>query len=249
MGFPIQGAVALVTGANRGIGEALVNALFAAGARKVYAGARQVSDLTDLQARHGEKLVAVTLDVTQADDVAKAVELAGDVSLLINNAGVVSHIGNSFTDQKWLEVGQTEMDVNYFGTLRMMMAFAPVLASNGGGAIANIGSVASLINFPAFISYSASKAATHSVTQAARLLLAGQGTQVYGIYPGPIDTRMTQDLPFEKTSPAAAATAMLNDIQNGVEEIFPDPMAKVFGDLWVKQPKALESHVAAMLAA
>ncbi len=249
MSFPIQASVAFVTGANRGIGAALVDALIAKGAAKVYAAARNLSDLSELQTRHGAKLVPVKVDVTNVEEVNAAAALATDVTLLINNAGVVSHIGNSFTDQKWLEVGQTEMDVNYFGTLRMMMAFAPVLASNGGGAIANVGSVASLINFPAFISYSASKAATHSVTQAARLLLAGQGTKVYGIYPGPIDTRMAQDLPFEKTSPATAATAMLNDIQNGVEEIFPDPMAKVFGDLWVKQPKALEHHVAAMLAA
>ncbi len=249
MGFRIEGAVALVTGANRGIGEALVDALFAKGAAKVYAGARQVSDLAALQARHGHKLVPVQLDVTQPSDIQAAAARAQDVSLLINNAGVAAHMGPDFADPTWLSAGRAEMDVNYFGTLQMMQAFAPILGRNGGGAIANVASVASLVSFPPFMAYSASKSATHSVTQAARLLLSGQGTQVFGIYPGPVDTRMAEQVPFEKATPAAAAQAMVQDIEAGVEEIFPDPIAKEFGRLWSGEPKALEAHVAQMMAA
>jgi NAD(P)-dependent dehydrogenase (short-subunit alcohol dehydrogenase family) len=131
----------------------------------------------------------------------------------------------------------------------MMQAFSPILGRNGGGAIANVGSVASLVSFPPFMAYSASKSATHSVTQAARLVLAAQGTRVFGIYPGPIDTRMAEQVPFEKATPAAAAQAMVEEIEAGVEEIFPDSIAKEFGRLWRGEPKALEAHVSQMMAA
>lgn len=248
MGFHIEGAVALVTGANRGIGEALVDALIAAGAGKVYAAARQITDLAALQARHGNKLVAVQLDVTRADDIQAAAALAGDLTLLVNNAGVAAHMGNDFADPQWLSASRTEMEVNYFGTLAMMQAFAPVLARNGGGAIANVASVAALVNFPLFLSYSASKSATHSVTQAARLALEGQGIRVFGIYPGPVDTRMAEQVPFDKVTPAAAASAMLQAMQAGQEEIYPDPVAQEFGKLWHSKPKALEDQIRGMMA-
>ncbi|MCV2363162.1 SDR family oxidoreductase [Paucibacter sp. DJ1R-11] len=249
MGFQIEGAVALVTGANRGIGEALVDALFAKGALKVYAGARQLADLAALQTRHGDKLVPLQLDVTKASDILSATGHAQDVTLLINNAGLAAHMGQDFADPTWLSAGRAEMDVNYFGTLHMMQAFSPILGRNGGGAIANVGSVASLVSFPPFMAYSASKSATHSVTQAARLVLAAQGTQVFGIYPGPVDTRMAEQVPFEKAMPTAAAQAMVEEIEAGVEEIFPDPIAKEFGRLWRGEPKSLEAHVSQMMAA
>ncbi|MCV2349445.1 SDR family oxidoreductase [Paucibacter sp. Y2R2-4] len=249
MGFQIEGAVALVTGANRGIGEALVDALFAKGAAKVYAGARQVSELAALQARHGDKLVPLRLDVTQAAEIQAAAERAQDVTLLINNAGVAAHMSQDFADPSWLSAGRVEMDVNYFGTLQMMQAFAPILGRNGGGGIANVSSVASLVSFPPFMSYSASKSATHSVTQATRLVLAAQRTQVFGIYPGPVDTRMAEHVPFEKASPALVAQTMVREIEAGVQDIFPDPIAQEFGRIWRGEPKALEAHVAQMMAA
>ena len=248
MGFPIKGATALVTGANRGIGEAVVDALFAAGAAKVYAGARNVSDLEPLLARHGRKLVPLTLDVTDAAHIAAAATKAADVQLLINNAGVAAHAGGSFTDSKWIEAGRQEMEVNFFGTLSLTQAFAPVLARNGGGAIANVASVASLVNFPVVAAYSASKAATHSITQAARFMLKSQNTQVFGIYPGPIDTRMAEGIKLEKTSPKDAARAIVEGIQAGTEEIFPDPMSRNLGAAFLANPKGLERQVGAMAA-
>ncbi|NQD36610.1 SDR family oxidoreductase [Permianibacter sp. IMCC34836] len=248
MSFSVKGKTALVTGANRGIGAAIVDALIAAGASKVYAAARQLSDLAELSRRHGSKIVALELDVTNAEQVRAAVSRATDLQMLVNNAGVAAHAGGAFTDPQWLVAGRQEMEVNYFGTFQLSQAFAPVLAANGGGAIVNIGSVASLVNFPLFVAYSASKAATHSITQAARILLKAQGTQVFGVYPGPIDTRMAAEVPFDKTSPADAARAIVTAIEAGIEEIFPDPMSQSMGSAYLSSPKALEQQVAAMVA-
>jgi|SRR5436190_5171206 len=244
MGTSIAGRVALVTGANRGIGEAVVEALLAAGAAKVYATARQLDDLKTLVARHGGRAVALRLDVTDAEQVRAAVEAAPDVELLVNNAGVAGHFGGAFTDPEWITAGRREMEVNFFGTFTVTQAFAPVLAKNGGGAIANVASVASLVSFPVLAAYSASKAAMHSLTQATRAMLKDQGTAVYGIYPGPIDTRMAEGLPMEKTSPSTAAQGIVAGIEAGNEEIFPDPMSRDFGSGFFADPKGLERQLA-----
>jgi NAD(P)-dependent dehydrogenase (short-subunit alcohol dehydrogenase family) len=144
----IQGSVALVTGANRGIGEAIVDALVAAGAKKVYAAARNISTLDPLVERHGARVVPLQLDVTNAAQIATAAATATDVDLLVNNAGIVGFFGGDFTDPKWIEGGREEMEVNFLGTFAVTQAFAPVLAKNGGGAIANLNSVASFVSFP-----------------------------------------------------------------------------------------------------
>jgi NAD(P)-dependent dehydrogenase (short-subunit alcohol dehydrogenase family) len=246
MGYSIKGTTALVTGANRGIGEAVVNALVAAGAAKVYAGARNVADLAPLTTRHGARVVALQLDVTNPAQIAAAVSTASDLQLLVNNAGFAGHAGGAFTDPKWITAGRQEMDVNFFGTFAVTQAFAPVLAKNGGGAITNIASVASLVNFALLTSYSASKAAVHSLTQGTRMMLKGQGTQVFGVYPGPIDTRMAEGIPFDKTSPADAAKAIIAGIEAGTEEIFPDPMSHGMGTGYFANPKETERQVAAM---
>ena len=244
MAYSIQGKTALVTGANRGIGAAIVDALVAAGAAKVYAAARNLNDLAPLTARHGKRVVALRLDVTDSAQIAAAAAAAPDVQLLVNNAGVAAHTGGAFTDPKWISAGRQEMEVNYFGTFAVTQAFAPVLARNGGGAITNIASVASLVNFAMLASYSASKAAAHSLTQATRAMLKGQGTQVFGVYPGPIDTRMAENIPFEKTSPADAARAIVAGIEAGTEEIFPDPMSQGMGAGYFANPKEVERQVA-----
>lgn len=246
MGYSIKGTTALVTGANRGIGEAIVDALVAAGAAKVYAAARNTADLAPLTARHGGRVVSLQVDVTNAAQIAAAIAAAPDVKLLVNNAGFAGHAGGIFTDPKWITAGRQEMDVNFFGTFAFTQAFAPVLAKNGGGAIANIASVASLVNFALLASYSASKAAVHSLTQATRMMLKGQGTQVFGVYPGPIDTRMAEGIPFDKTSPADAAKAIIAGIEAGAEEIFPDPMSQGMGTGYFANPKEMERQIAAM---
>jgi NAD(P)-dependent dehydrogenase (short-subunit alcohol dehydrogenase family) len=137
------------------------------------------------------------------------------------------------------------MEVYYFGPFAVTQAFAPVLAKNGRSAVVNIASIASLVNFALLASYSASKAAAHSLTQATRAMLKDQGTQVFGVYPGPIDTRMAKDIPLDKTSPADAARAIIAGIEAGTEEIFPDPMSQGMGAAYLASPKELERQASA----
>ena len=215
MGYPLAGKTALVTGANRGLGEAIVDALVAAGVKRGYAAARHIATLDPLLDRHGSRVVPLQLDVTNPTQIAAAAATATDVDLLVNNAGIVGFFDGDFTDPKWIEGGRQEMEVNFLGTFAVTQAFAPVLAKNGGGAVANLNSVASFVSFPILATYSASKAATHSLTQVTRAMLRGQNTQVFGVYPGPIDTRMGEVLTLEKASPAEAALAIVAGMHRG----------------------------------
>jgi len=242
----IEGAVGLVTGANRGIGRALTEALLARGVRKVYATARNPEALR-LRALRDERIVLLRLDVTDAHQIRAAAEAASDVDLVFNNAGV--SLARGLADRTFLDQARREMDVNYFGPLQLLQRLAPTLARNGGGAFINIGSAAGLTNVPMFPTYSASKAALHSLTQAARILLGVQGTSVFGVYAGPVDTDMTRDLALPKTSPRDVASAILDGIEAGQEDIFPDPFAVDFGRQFESSPKAAERQIAAMAAA
>lgn len=244
----IEGSTALVTGANRGIGRAIAEALLDQGAARVYAAARRPDTVSDLVAKYGDRVVPVTLDVTNRDQVKAAAELASDVDLLVNNAGVVEHGDSGFEDEKWLEAGRREFEVNVLGTMDVTQRFSPILAGNGGGAVVNIVSIAGLANFPLFLTYSLSKAALHSLTQAARLFLGMQGTKVFGVYPGPVDTDMAEELTYEKITPHQAAEAILAGVEAGTEEIYTDPMAIQFGEAYAASPKGLERQVAEMVA-
>src|SRR5438128_9180920 len=171
MGYAVSGKTSLVTGANRGIGEAIVDALVAAGVRKVYAAARSISALGPLVARHGSRVTPLQLDVTNGAQIAAAAATAADVDLLVNNAGIVGFVGGEFTDPKWIESGRQEMEVNFLGTFAVTQAFAPVLAKNGGGAVANLNSVASFVSFPILVAYIPWKARMHALTQFQRDML------------------------------------------------------------------------------
>jgi NAD(P)-dependent dehydrogenase (short-subunit alcohol dehydrogenase family) len=245
MAIQISGTTAFVTGANRGIGRALVDALLARGAAKVYAAARRTETLDDLVAASAGRVVPVRLDVTRPGEVRAAAALADDVQLLINNAGVVSKFGGELTDPQWLTAAREEYEVNVLGALAVTQAFTPALTQRPGATVVNISSVAGLVNFPILTSYSASKAALHSVTQATRAQLAPQGVYVAGVYPGPIDTDMARPIELDKTTPADAANAILDGLEAGRDEIFPDPMSAQLGELFLRSPKALEQQVSA----
>jgi NAD(P)-dependent dehydrogenase (short-subunit alcohol dehydrogenase family) len=239
----IEGRVALVTGANRGIGRALTEALLARGAKKVYATARDPEALRDL---HDARLVPLRLDVTDGDQIRDAAKAALDVELVFNNAGALLNTG--LTGAKLVEQARREMEVNYFGPLQLLQSLAPTLAKNGGGVVVNVGSAAGLTNVPFFPTYSASKAALHSLTQAARILLRAQGTSVLGVYAGPVDTDMTRGLELPKTSARDVASGILDGVEAGEEDIYPDPFAAGFGRQFGSSPKAAERQIAAMVA-
>lgn len=241
----IKDSIAFVTGSNRGIGKSYVKALLDNGAKKVYAGMRDVSVFDKVASEwpkeHRGKVRPIMIDVTNEDQIKSAVTTAGDVNLLINNAGIAKFAGLIAAEN--LDASRQEMEVNYFGTLMMTRAFAPILKKNGGGALVNILSVASLGNFPMLGSYSASKAALHSLTQGIRAELAAQGTQVFGVFPGPIETDMAKDIEMDKSSPDLIAEGTLSAIEQGVEDIFIDPMAVQFRQDYFADPKALEAQL------
>lgn len=242
----INGATALVTGSNRGIGLAITKALLDRGAAKVYAAARNPEAVSDLVEQYGDRVIPLKLDVTDEGQVQAAAQSAGDVSILVNNAGVA--LGGWLENDALVENARQEMEVNYFAPLNLLQNFSPVLARNGGGAVVTLSSVAGLTNFPFFPTYSASKAAVHSLIQATRTLLAGQGTQSFGVYPGPVDTDMVKDVEMEKATPKSVATAILDGIEAGREEIFTDPFAREFGGQFEASPKTSERQFAAMVA-
>ncbi len=230
----IEGSVGLVTGANRGLGRALVTALLEAGAAKVYAAARDTTTLTP----GGPRVVPLTLDTTRPEQVAAAVKKAGDVALLINNAGVLTSYNVLASSQADLDA---DFRTNVHGTLAVIRAFLPILERAPGGAtVVNVLSLTSLASFPALGGYSASKAAAYSITQALRPELRARGIELLAVLPGPIDTDMVRALPMPKTGPADTARGVLAGIARGDEEIFPDPMAQQMGELWNKSHKDFE---------
>jgi NAD(P)-dependent dehydrogenase (short-subunit alcohol dehydrogenase family) len=248
-GSRIEGRVALVTGSNRGIGLALVEALLAWGARKVYAAARKPEALAELAGASQGVVVPLRLDITEAAHVQQAVAAADDVDLLINNAAVLGHAFGGFEDPIWLDAARQEYETNVVGSLRVSQAFAPVLARQGGGTIVNVASVAGLVGMPMVLTYSSTKAALHSLTQSTRQMLRGQGTRVVGVYPGPVDTDMAAAVTIPKTSPASVAQAVLDGLEEGLEEIYPDPFAREYGDAYAVNPKGLEGLIGDINAA
>jgi len=214
----VAGAVALVTGVNRGLGLALVRALLEGGARKVYAAARN-PDAVKLPG-----VVRLKLDVTHDEEVVAAARAAGDVTLLVNNAGIARPGG--FLAEGAVDAAREQFEVNFMGPLRMARAFAPVLASNGGGAIINVLSVASWMNGPRLATYAASKSAAWALTNGLRIELAPQGTQVLGLHAGFIDTDLARSVQQPKSSPEAIVKVTLDALERGAGQVLADEISR-----------------------
>lgn len=238
----IKDAVIFITGASRknGIGRALVEEAVKRGAKKVYATARNKSQLDALVSLYPKVVAAVRLDVTSKADAEQAAQLASDTQILINNSGFASYSGICFNYKE--EAAKEEMEVNYVGLVNLTRAFYKTLIKNQKGAIANVISIAGLSSFPLAATYSASKAAAHSLTQAIRAELSRHGISVFGVYPGPIDTDMAQGVEFEKETPAYAAKRIFDGMEKGIEEITTDAFSDDFVQKLKKDPKALEKE-------
>jgi len=210
----IAGSVALVTGAGRGLGRVFAAELASRGAAKVYGAARDPGTVTDAG------VTPIALDITDSGNVASVARQCADVSLLVNNAGVMK--ASTFIDAPSLDAARLEMETNYFGTLRMCRAFAPVLAANGGGAVVNMLSVTSFFTNPFNASYGASKAAEWSLTNGIRTELHHRGTLVVGVHAGFIDTDMAAGLDVPKISPESVAAQVFDAVEAGQVEVLAD---------------------------
>jgi NAD(P)-dependent dehydrogenase (short-subunit alcohol dehydrogenase family) len=237
----IEHSAALVTGANRGIGRALVDALLERGAERVYAAARDRGTLDEL-ARSDARVQPIRLDVRNPADAQQAAKIAADVSLLVNNAGVLALGGPADVSPDQV---RENMETNYFGTLNVITAFLPTLERHHG-AIVNMLTVVALASMPGLSAYNASKAAALSLTQSFRADLAKRGVSVHGVFPGPVDTDMTRSLTMPKTPAIDVARAILDGVEAGVEDIFPDPMSQQVYSAWRADHKAVEKQFASM---
>ncbi len=215
----IHNAVALVTGANRGIGLAFTRELLARGVRKVYAGARDPSTITQ------PGVEAIRLDVTKPAEVAAAAARAGDVTLVINNAGVGHQGGFLAPDSE--EVARRQLETNFFGMLRMSKAFAPVLKANGGGALLNVLSIVAWVNGGQLAAYAASKSAAWSLTNSLRHELATQRTQVLALHMAFVDTDLVRAIEGPKTSPEDIVRRALDGLEAGLDEVLADERTRL----------------------
>jgi len=232
MSFQVEGKVALVTGANRGIGKAIVDGLVSHGAAKVYAAVRNLDTAAGHVKAHGDKIEPILIDLEKPETITAAAKKVTDVELVVNNAGVFQPV--SPLDTGAIKSLQFQIDVNLYGLIRMAQAFAPVLKANGGGALVQLNSVASLKCFTESALYCASKAASYSITQALRELLAEQGTAVVSVFPGPIATDMADAAGMTEMAepPSQVAEAIITALAAGHFRAYPDSMAKEFGEAY-----------------
>ncbi|HEX9043004.1 MAG TPA: SDR family NAD(P)-dependent oxidoreductase [Trebonia sp.] len=231
----IYGKTVLVTGANRGIGQALVTEALARGARRVYAGTRGSLVHPD------RRVTPLLLDVTSDAQIRAAVEEVGSLDMLINNAGVALY--DDLSERAALE---QSLAVNLFGTWGVTQAFLPLLTRSAGAIVNNV-SVMALAPLPLTPAYAISKAAAFNLTQSLRALLAGRGVRVHAVLTGPTDTDMTRGFEIPKASPESVARAIFDGVENGEEDIFPDPMTQPIAEAWrTGAVKAMERQNAAL---
>jgi NAD(P)-dependent dehydrogenase (short-subunit alcohol dehydrogenase family) len=232
----IANKTVLITGANRGIGRALVNEALRKGAKRVYAGTRGALQNTD------ERVTPLTVDVTSVSQIQQAVDEVETLDVLINNAGIAL-----YDDLSNLEVIEQHLAVNFLGLLKVTHAFLPLLRRSQGAIVNNL-SLAGLAALPVIPAYSISKAAAFNLTQSLRALLAGQGVTVHAVVLGPIDTDMNRGFEIPKASPQSAAVGIFEGLEKGEEEIFPDPAALSIAEGWRRGAvKAMERQFAAFV--
>lgn len=228
----------VVTGANRGIGRALVSEAVRRGAARVYAGTRSAVAPPD------ERVVSLALDVTNPAQIRAAAAKVGELDLLINNAGIALY--DDLSDPALLE---RHLAVNLFGTHAVTRAFLPALVRSGGAVVNNL-SVNALAPLPLIPAYSVSKAAAFNLTQSLRAFLAPQGVRVHAMFTGPVDTDMTRGLDIPKATPQSVATAVFDALERDEQDIFPDPLSQSIAEGWRSGPaKALERQYAELIAA
>ncbi|WP_411817470.1 SDR family oxidoreductase [Hyphococcus sp. DH-69] len=240
-------SVAIVTGGNRGIGEAFVQAFLAAGAKRVYVGTRTLSNADHLVKEDPERVVAVELDVSKPEQIEAAADKCKDVSVVVNNAGVFHN--KRLIGAEDISAATDEMNVNYFGLLNMCRAFAPILKENGGGAIVNVLSGGGLAAVPAMGGYSPSKFAARAASTCIRAELAKQNTHVSSLIVGSVDTRMAAHVAGLKEQPSDIAKVGLRAIKHSIDEVDTDRMAVELRANLARDPKAVERAMARMLDA
>jgi len=210
----------LITGANRGIGHALILEALQRGAKRVYAGTRGTLDIAD------ERVTPVTLDVTNDAQIEQAVHAVGCLDVLVNNAGIAP-----YDDLRDPHVIEQALAVNFFGMYKVSRAFLPMLKRSKGAVVNNL-SLMALAPLPLTPSYAISKAAALSMTQSLRALLTAHNVSVHGVFLGPVDTDMTRGFEIPKASPESVAQGIFDGLENGEEDIFPDPMSRSIEEGW-----------------
>jgi len=236
----VEGSVALVTGANRGLGARLVDRLLDAGVSKIYATARDPRSISDAVSAD-PRVRTLALDVTDQASVDVAAKTATDVTLLVNNAGVLA-FGSALEGD--LTLFQRDVETNYVGLLRVSQAFVPVLTGNAPGAIVNVLTLIALAPVRGMAGYSASKAAAHSITQSLRAELRDKGIDVFGAYPGGIDTDMLAGVDADKAAPETVAQRIVAGVAAGESVIWPDDASAGAGAVYLGDPIALERMLA-----
>ncbi len=229
--------IVLVTGANRGIGKEIISALLNKGVKKIYAASRDIANLPDFS---DARVVPITLDITNREQISAAAKIANDIDILVNNAGVAAF--TSLIDGP-LDLLEADMNTNYYGTLNMIREFVPVLAKKETSAIVNMVTIGAFVNFPILGGYCASKSALFSLSQGIRIELAAKNISVHTVNPGPIDTEMAEKFEADKTSPKVTAENIVQALEADEADIFPDPNGKGMFDLWNNNYRDLEKAV------
>ena len=242
--FNIKGKIALVTGANRGIGEAFVRYLIELGATKIYAAARDINNLQSLVAEYPDKIEPVLLDVTLVEHISVLSGKIGNLDILVNNAGIAH--GCFSTADEAIEIARKEMETNYFGPTQITHALLPLLRQSEEAAIINISSIAGIGAMAAIGPYSASKAAMHSYTQGLRAELKNENINVIGVYPGPIDTRMAEAWEMDKPTPRQVAEKTIETLVAGGFDVFPDDFSQQMHALFLEHPHRLQEAFSEM---